>query len=224
MRIDLIFLCSTALFVQSCSKAAEGLQEPESGCIERHDIAVTEHAIYNSDLQTAQQLFTSNAFNPAQFRFHYYLDQMYRNSIAPFDSTLIQVVRVDQYANGKRIINGSMNYTFHNGLFETVAGVPTAGTSLDAIPALTEEQVLALFLQSAELFEQKGTQYSDSCYKVEFGYYNLNGGTSNTTENLVKAWRISPNMAVRTSLFPIACYQDGGGKLIYYDNGIRVFK
>ena len=55
---------------------------------------------------------------------------------------------------------------------------------------------------------------------AEFGYYDLNAGSGNTTENLVKAWKIT----LKNQAYPLAYYEDDDGKLIYYDNGIRTFR
>ena len=60
--------------------------------------------------------------------------------------------------------------------------------------------------------------------KAEFGYYDLNSGTGNIIENIIKGWKVTLKNSVEPFEYPLAYYQDNNGTLIYYDNGIRTFK
>ena len=90
---------------------------------------------------------------------------------------------------------------------------------MDTLPQLGLGQIRKLFLVAIGKYDHKADQFKDSCFQAEFGYFNLNFATSNATENLVKAWRITAKNS-----YPVAFYQDKDGKLISYDNGIRTFK
>jgi len=77
-----------------------------------------------------------------------------------------------------------------------------------------------LFRAALNEYGRPGGPGSQQCVVVEFGYYNLNAGTSNAPERLVKAWKAS----LKGSEYPFAYFEDNGGKLIYYDNGIMTYR
>lgn len=117
--------------------------------------------------------------------------------------------------------------TFHTFFLDQqlsfTGGEITKGTSLDTLHQLTLPQLRGLFLASLQQFDKAAGKFKDSCFKAEFGYYDLNIGVSYASEVLVKAWRITPLNSVYPSEYPIAYYQDNG-KLILYDNGIQASK
>ncbi|MEP6951205.1 MAG: hypothetical protein ABI863_18090 [Ginsengibacter sp.] len=92
--------------------------------------------------------------------------------------------------------------------------------NLNSTSILTLAQLRKLFIDDIELFDHNGNLFKDSCINTEFGYFNLNSGTANNSEHLVKAWHLTSKF----SSFPEAYYQDIAGQRIYYSNGIETFK
>ena len=129
-------------------------------------------------------------------------------------------MRVDQYTNGVKLFRGNLVYNFLDNKFNSKSGKLTNGTSLNTLPQLTLGQLRKLFIDDIELFDHNGKQFKDGCFNAEFGYYNLNAGSGNTSENLVKAWHLTP----KSNSYPEAYYQDITGKKIYYFNGIMTIK
>lgn len=202
--------------------AAKTFQE-DNGCIERIIVPVTAHVINPSDVSTVNSLFSSNGIDNSKFRYYRYLHDTLQTLYPPYTKYDQKTVRVDQYVNGVRLFTGDLVYNFLNNNLNYRGGDLTNGTSLDTVPKLTLAQIRKMFLDNIEQFDHASSKFKDSCFKAEFGYYNLNAGISYAQEVLVKAWRVTLKNSVFPSEYPVAFYQDSNGKLIYYDNGMRTF-
>lgn len=191
--------------------------EEDNGCINKILIPVTSHGtISDSDYSLIQGLFSTNGIVSSNFRY----SRTYRDSVVNFDGKFdYRNVYIIQYANGLPIFGESLNYLFKNGVFKSFSGRISKGTALNTSPTLTLGQLRKLFVGDIESFDHKGLQFKDSCLIAEFGYFNLNAGTADTTENIVKAWHLTP----KTISYPEAYYQDKNGGLIYYFNGLVSF-
>ncbi len=207
----------------ACTKSNTTLPE-DSGCVERIVIPVTAHSINSGDVLTVNNLFISNGIDNSGLRYFRYIHDTLQTLYFPYTKYDEKTVLVDQYLNAVNIFTGGLAYHFLNNNFTSRSGHLTHGTFLNATPQLTPEQIRKLFLDNIEQFDHASGKWKDSCFKAEFGYYNLNAGTSNEQEILVKAWKVTAENSIYPSEYPLAYYQDNAGKLIYYDNGIRVFK
>jgi hypothetical protein len=213
MRQVISFLiCITCIY--SCKKSGVDLPE-DKGCIERLIIPVNSQGTMPAvDFSLVKTLFTSNGINNPNYRY----SRTYRDSVKTFNGTYdYRNVYIIQYANGLPIFGESLNYLFKNGTFSSYAGAVSNGTSLNTVPLLTLGQLRKLFIGDLQLFDHRGNEFKDSCLKAEFGYFNLNSGTGNTTENIVKAWHITP----KNGDYPEAYYQDSDGGFILYFNGME---
>lgn len=221
MKNSLIIFLLSALTLSACKKESTTLtkQLPEDkGCIDKLTIPVTSQGTLSSpDYALVSALFISNGISKPSFRY----TRTYRDSTHTYNGTYdFRNVYVTQYANNLPIFIESLNYLFKNGRFDSYSGSLTNGTNLDTTPDLTLGQLRKLFTNDIESFDHKGKQYQDSCFNAEFGYFNLNAGTANPSENLVKAWHLTPKF----NSYPEAYYQDKSGQRIYYFNGIQTFK
>ena len=207
----------------SCNKGdtIKNLEE-DNGCIERKFLRVDQHSVSIPDIATINDLFISNNIDINKYRYYKYVDDSVQTYFPPFVKFDSKSVRVDQYANGLRIFNAGRIFLFKNNVFDHVGGDPTNGTSLNTDPALNIAQVRKLFIDAIEQYDHKGSQYKDTCLSAEFGYYNLNAGTGNSTEILIKAWRVTRKNSSYPSEYPVAYFRDDDGKLIYYFNGIII--
>ena len=213
----LLIISFFATIFYACEKRNEPLPE-DKGCIEKLVIPVSSHgALSDSEYNLVHSLFISNGIAESNFRY----TRTYHDSVQTYNGIYdFRNVHIIQYANELPVFTGSLNYLFKNGIFNSFSGYLTNGTNLDNIPALTLPQLRKLFIDDIELFDHKGPQYKDSCINAEFGYFNLNAGTSNNSENLVKAWHLTP----KYKSYPEGYYQDRHGQRIYYFNGIETFK
>jgi hypothetical protein len=211
--------------VTACTKpyTSKALQE-NRGCIERIIIPVTAYGIKPADVATVNNLFRNSGIDNTKFRYYRYTHDTFQTLYPPYVRYDQKTIRVDQYTNGLRIFTGDFIYIFFENSVHYKGGNLTNGTSLNMIPKLTLSQLRKMFLENIERFDHTSAKYKDSCFKAEFGYYNLNAGISYAQEVLVKAWRVTLKNSIYPSEYPIAFYEDNDGKLIYYDNGIRTFK
>jgi len=213
-----VFFLLTAI-ICSCSKenAANSNSKQlaaDNGCIEKITIPVSSQGtLTNAEYNLILSLFNSNGLNNPNFRY----TRTYHDFVQTYSGIYdFRNVFVIQYTNGLPIFFESLNYSFKDGIFNSYSGKLTNGTNLNTTSTLTLGQLRKLFIDDIESFDHRGDQYKDSCFKAEFGYFDLNAGTGNSSENLVKAWHLTPKFYS----YPEAYYQDDTGKRIYYFNGI----
>jgi hypothetical protein len=224
MFFSLMFTACTKSDITTASNdAAKNIQE-DNGCIERIVIPVTAHTINSPDVSTVNSLFSSNGIDNSKFRYYRYIHDTLQTLNPPYTKYDQKIVMVDQYTNNVRIFTGDLGYNFLNNSLNFRSGYFTNGTSLDTVPKLTLGQIRKMFLDNIEQFDHAPGDFKNSCFKAEFGYYNLNAGISYAQEVLIKAWRVTLKNSVFPSEYPMAFYQDANGKLIYYDNGTRTFQ
>jgi len=215
-------ICILAL--NACSKHHNDNNDiilPEDhGCIERIYIPVTAHSVSSADVITINTLFKDNQIANSNLRYYRYFYDSLQTYYPPYAKRYEQIVKVSQYVNGLGIFMRDLSYNFLDHKLGARAGKLTKGTSLDTLHQLTLPQLRGLFLASLEQFDKAADKFKDSCFKAEFGYYNL--GKGNDPEMLVKAWRVTPLNSVFPSEYPEAYYEDNG-RLITYTNGIQTF-
>ena len=219
MRPLLFAMTAFFLATSSCSKSNNiNILEKGNGCIGKLTIPVTSHGtLSDSDYTLINLLFITNGIRNSRYRY----TRTYRDSVQVYNGIYdYRNVHIIQYTNGLPIFIESLNYEFKNGIFDSYAGRITGGTHLNSTPILTLGQLRKLFIDDIELFDHSGSQFKDSCINAEFGYFNLNDGTGNSSENLVKAWHLKPKF----SYWPEAYYRDIEGQRIYYSNGIVTFR
>lgn len=223
MKNNTLIILILCLAFYSCKK--DNIREiqliaEDSGCIELKKVLPTDHSGYsinNSNIPIINMLFLSNGINNSKYRYHYfYEDSILTNGFIS--------VRVTEFTNGVEIFPNEIVFVFTNNILSYRDGNETKGTNLNTIPNLSIKQIRTLFLGSIEQFDHKGNEYKDSCFWAEFGYFNTDAGTNNSTEHLIKSWRVTLKNSIYPSEYPIAYYQDDDGKLIVYDNGIITFK
>ncbi|WP_206599824.1 hypothetical protein [Hymenobacter glacialis] len=203
--------------LSGCAKVDGPTPDGDKSCLEKQEVPVSAHSISANEKATVDQLFTANGIDKRNFRYIRYSRGELKTYYPPYATFDEQVVRVEEYANGIRVFTGQLIFLFRNGAFSSRTGSASEAFSLDATPNATPESIGVVFRAALKEYGDPGPQ---PCVVVEFGYYNLNAGTGNAPERLVKAWKASR----KGSEYPFAYVEDREGKLIYYDNGIRTFR
>jgi hypothetical protein len=227
MKYLLLLTSAIVLTVLSCTKTKSVSTQPppsppqlleDNGCIERFIIPVTAHAIKDDQIIIADNLFLNSGIDNSKYRYFRYMHDtlLFQNNTSADE----KMVSVDQYLNGLRIFAYDLNFIFWNDAYHDRSGHKPNGTNLDNVSHLTLGQLRKLFVDDLEKFDNSGNQYKDSCFKAEFGYFNLNLGSNDTTEKLVKTWKVTLKNSVYPVEYPIALYQDIDGKLISFSDGI----
>ena len=217
----LVAVLVLAPLLLACSKADTPPALPtDQGCSEISIISVTEHSLSSSEVATANSLFARNNLDARNYRYVRYLRESVQTYYPPYASFDSQLVGVEEYTSGLPIFTGQSNFHFKNGVFDFRSGHPSSGTHLNTVPTLNAGQLRSRFRATVTQFDPSLPMTWLQCVSAEFGYYDLNAGTGNATENLVKAWKVT----LKNLAYPFAYYEDNDGKLIYYDNGIRTFR
>ena len=215
MRNILLFLTAATISVTSCSKSSHN-GSLDNGCIERVYIKLSDPVLTPAQIRTADSLLDAIHVNHSNYR---YLSLREDSIIGHFYRFLF----ADQYANGLRLLNSQIYYVFHDGVFQFPSVPSTHGTTLDTTPSLGLAHLRTLFSNDLKKREMGGSispGNRDSCYKAEFGYYNI--AASNAPENLIKAWRVSIKYTGRgpdygyPQDYPYAYYKDSNGQLIAF--------
>jgi len=213
MKFNIFSLVFLTFTIFSCKKDNSIPLPEDKGCIEKIIIPANSNVSFSTaEYSIINSLFINNRVNKPNYRY-----------FRSYTINTTRLVHTMQYANGLPIFNKDLNFNFDNGIYGSFTGYLTKGTTLNTTATLRLPQLRKLFIDNAEQFEQKGLQYKDSCLKAEFGYYDLNSGTGNTNEVLIKSWKVTLKSSVEPFEYPIAFYQDNNGALIYYDNGIETF-
>ncbi|MBO2012596.1 hypothetical protein [Hymenobacter negativus] len=218
--ISCTMLAVTAAMLTACSSSHDPAPDDDSGCSETLVVPVSTDSIGAVEALTSDQLFDRNGIDRRNFRYVRYLRDSTQTYFPPYAKFNQQSVMVEEYINGLPLFTGNISFLFKNGVFSFRGGNLSGGTSLSTTPALQAGQVRSLFFATTARFDPSNSNVREQCVSAQFGYYNLNAGSGNQSENLVKAWKIK----VKNADYPFAYYQDNGGLLIYYDNGIRTFR
>jgi hypothetical protein len=193
-------------------------------------IKLSDPGLDAAQIKTADSLLDINLIDHSNLRYY----KFSADSFATWQSLpyVDKTVWMDQYVNGLRIFNDEMEFRFPRGqLYKSIWHSPTKGTQLDTIPSLSLSQLRMKF--TAQLLQYPYSTLpnaTDSCYKAEFGYYNLS--KVGEPEKLVKAWRVTIYSATATMYWPfgfgypyddppIAYYEDNGG-LIWFQPALPI--
>jgi hypothetical protein len=221
MKTNYLTFVIFILSLNSCVRENLLPLQEDNGCIEKIVVPVNAHTIGAADIPIVNELFAKNGIDNSKYRYYQYSHDSIQTLFPPYTKFDSKVVRVDQYANGLRIFFSDMVLNFKNEDINYIGGHLSKGTTLNTSCRLTLGQLRKLFNDAAEHDGYKADQYKEACLKAEFGYLDLNAGKPAYTENLIKAWRITPKDSEYPSEYPVAYFQDDDGKLISYDNGIR---
>ena len=212
MKLNGLTFVIIIMSLLACKKTDTGTCfEEDNGCIQKIVIPVSSQGTLSaSDFNLINTLFMTNGIDHSNLR----PIRTYRDSLKTYNGTHdFRLVHVLEYKRGLPIFTGTLNYSFKNGIFESYAGRLLSGPTPDITYTLTLGQLRKLFINDIELFNHRGNQFKDSCFNAEFGYFNLNSGTGNNTENIVKAWHLTP----KYNAYPEGYYQDNGQRIYYFD-------
>ena len=157
-------------------------------------------------IDTAIQLFQQNSLSYSNLVF-------YSVRYDTFGGGNNVTVTADQYVNGIRYFNGEQNYRFINGKLN-YANYRAVATTLDTVASLRLGQLRTRFMACVSLSHFAGYT-KDSCLEAQFGYYDINGGGSNTALNIVKMWKVFPHNAA----YPYA-YIKEDGTVVQFNTGL----
>jgi Zn-dependent metalloprotease len=130
-------------------------------------------------------------------------------------------VRCYQFENNLQVFTNDLIFHFNDkNNYYFLSGYLVGKINLDTSSKMSSDSVVAKYLYALEQdkdYVDDKKEIFNNCFDLEFGYYDLNAGTSNTSKNFTKAWKIKP----AKSDYPYAYINDTKSEIISYDNGIR---
>jgi Zn-dependent metalloprotease len=164
----------------------------------------------DENLAFAQSLFKENKIDYKNYQFYSLFS----------DGSGGHGVKCHQYVNNLKVFTDDLSFIFNaNDLVIYLSGEIIRKIDLDARPCMERDDVVELFLgliNEDTYYSGEKDSITTGCFELEFGYWDLNSGTSNSGHNFVKAWRINP----KGQLYPYAFIDDINSESIYYFNGI----
>ncbi len=130
-------------------------------------------------------------------------------------------VKCSQFKNNLKLFTNDLIFHFNEkNNYYFLSGEIIENITLDTNFKMNKNNVAATFIdameQNNDLSGDKEA-VKNSCFDIEFGYYDLNSGNNATSKNYTKAWKIKPT----NKDYPYAYINDKNSTIIYYDNGIR---
>jgi hypothetical protein len=215
MKIKLVLLVIIAVGLFSCEKTT--IIPEDSRCINLIVDNQNELLLNVQQLDTIKSLFERNNLNYSNLQF-------FKIDSTPYG----KYAEAYQYVNNLKLFTDEMIYHFDLNSSLTFMSDSQRVTTINLInvPRLTTGQVRYLFMKELEKdhFYTNTSNSADSieikCINVEFGYYDLNAGTSFQPKKYTIAWRVHPSYQE----FPYAYINDRTGNIIYYFDGIIIGK
>lgn len=193
------------LGLMSCKK------ESNENCIVSVVDSPERMVVSEVDNNASKTLFTNNKIAYNNFQVYSYV---------PNNSLDHTAIICEQYVNGFKVFSNPLVFYFSlSGVYESRVGEIITKIALDTKPRMSQQEVVDVYktaiLKDEAISSIKGENLA-CCTTVEFGYYNLNQRTNDTTKNFVKSWKVLP----QGKEFPEAYINDTNGTIIWYFNGI----
>lgn len=179
-------------------------QSDYDNCLEDISDSPNNHLISSSDFDLAKSLFEFNNIDYSRYQFFEYT----KDYLGSYH------VKFNQYINNLKLFSGSAIIHFDKDKkFKSDSYNLIEQIDLDTKRSMNIDNVVQIFFN--KVFENTQTNISNLCFDVEFGYFDLNSGISNATNNFIKAWKVT----LKNSKFPLALINDTTSEIVYFDNG-----
>jgi Zn-dependent metalloprotease len=180
-------------------------------CVNRIHNSLTTIILPQNQIDSIKFLFDYNHLDYTKYQFYSLQD----------DELGYHHVKCHQFKNNLRLFTNDLIFHFNEkNNYYFLSGELIEKVSLDSRSTMNYDSVVAKFLyaldQDKDFFGDKKI-IKNNCFDIEFGYYDLNTGISNASENFAKAWKIKPT----NRDYPYAYINDMNSVIIGYDNGIR---
>lgn len=170
-------------------------------------------------------ILPKNQFDSIKHLFDYnHLDyskyQFYRFQV---DELGYRHVSCYQFKNNLKLFTNDLIFHFDKtNNYNFLSGELIEKVNLNEKFKMSHSSVITEFLYvlgQDKYFLENIDEIENSCFDIEFGYYDLNTGTSNSSKYFTKAWKIK----LTKRDYPYAYINDKNSVVISYDNGIRYY-
>lgn len=208
-----LIICCIVLIICfiSCNKlnevASPVVNKENKYCITRLRSNPDSILVSQGDLSIAKSLFDFNQLD-------YHTLQFYR--VQTNDPLGYYHVRCNQFVNGLKVFREDVIFHFKpTKKYDLLSGKLVAHIDLDTVPSMPHDTLIDMFIEKLNKDDfYKMNTYPDSCFDIEFGYFDYYGFPE---PNYIKAWKVT----LKDREYPYTFINDITSTAFYYDNGIR---
>ena len=166
-----------------------------------------------NQLDSIKQLFDYNHLDYSKFQFYRFkVDELGYHHVSCY-----------QFKNNLKVFTNDLIFHFDKtNNYNFLSGELIEKVNLNEKFKMNHNSVITEFLnvldQDKYILVDRD-EIEKSCFDIEFGYYDLNAGKSNTSKHFTKAWKIK----LSNRDYPYAYINDMNSDVISYDNGIRYY-
>jgi hypothetical protein len=204
MRNFYIILIIAIVF--SCKKSENIPEDNRCANLVIDDLKV--QLLSDQEMDSIKYVFNKNHIGYENLQFWSYIENIGHKYIGAY-----------QYVNNLKVFTDYLGFNFDKNdslVYENDDRI--SSISLPDKPKLSLTQVRGIFIKEMQndVFYKNSYEIQNDCIDMEFGYYDLNSGSSFQPKNYTTVWYVKPNKKD----YPFAFIDDLRGQLITYGNGI----
>jgi len=223
MKYLLSLVIATLLVITSCRKHHDDV---DFGCIERTYFKAKEHTISSADVSTADKLFSKTTIDNSKLKYYRLEHDTLQDDYAPYTKHDRKIVWTLQYERGITIFNQPRVFVFLDDTLSvrnsTKTDVSAMLSGMDTIPHSSLPRVRKLFRNYLETFfpmdnNSKRIDYTDTCFKAEFGWLKQIVGARGQGTEWCPVWRVFKKNSANNGPEAYSYFHDRTGeKLAFY--------
>lgn len=180
-------------------------------CIHTIHSSPAKTILTQAEMDTIQYLFDRNNLDYSNYLFY----SFERDELGDHH------VRCYLFVNHLEVFTNDLIFHFNaQDDYYFLSGHPVNTINLDTLSSMQPNWVVAKFVTQVvkdNIYIGNKDDIINGCFELQFGYYDVNTGTSYVPKNFTKAWKVKPV----NREYPYAYINDRNSAIIYYDNGIR---
>lgn len=201
MMIITVFLCFFSIL--SCEK------NKDSYCVNTIKNSPNITTLSETEMNMIKHLFNHNQLDYKKYQFA----QLQEDELG------YRHVRCEQFANNLIIFMSDVIFHFDkNDNYYYLSGDLINKVNLNTKSSMKHDNIVETFIDEMkrDSFYKDNIEIMNGCFEIEFGYYDISDGD----EEFTKTWKIKPT----NKNYPYAYINDNNSEIIYYDNGIRLYR
>ena len=203
-KLALLFFISIVFF--SCKKNENIPEDNRCSNLVIDDLNV--QLLADQEIDSIKYVFNKNRLGFENLQFWHYAEDLGFKYVGAY-----------QFVNNLKVFSDYWGFEFgKNDSLLYQGGDSITNFYLTDKPKLSLAQVRWIFIEAVnnDGWYKNNNEIQDTCINMEFGYYDLNSGSSFQPKNYTTAWYVKPNKRD----YPFAYIDDLRGQLIDYENGI----
>ena len=192
-----------------CILSCENDGNENAYCIKAIKNAPGTTILSKSEMDVVKKIFNRNQLDYTKYLFTQFQE----------DELGHHHIRCEQFAN--KLIVFTSEAIFHFDKDDNYYAPPDLinTINLNTKSLMKQDNVVEIFIDKIKQYGLNidNAEIANSCFDIEFGYYDLNAGISYADKEFIKVWKINPT----NNKYPLAYVIDENSEIMFYDNGIR---